>query len=344
MIFIVICCFLGIKKTASRILFLFFWCSLAISAALAQPDPLPSWTAGEAKQSIVKFVSAVTESGGRDYVPPSERIAVFDNDGTLWSERPASVETRFILDQIQAHRPRLIKAKSRSWLLAALRNDVDSILEAGELAFVELTMATHVDRTTDEFDKVVKDWLATAKHPHFRRPYTDCTYQPMMELMNYLRANGFKTYIVSGGGADFVRCFSESIYGVPPEQVIGTVIKLRFALRDRKPVLVRMPKVNFVDNKAGKPVAIFEHTGRRPIAAFGNSDGDLEMLQWVTSGPGARFGLLVHHDDADREFAYDRISRIGKLDKALDEAKTRGWTVISMKNDWNNVFSFSPPY
>jgi len=332
-----------IKKTSAHVLFLLCLLFLAMSAARAQSDPLPSWNAGEAKENIVKFVSAVTKVGGPDYVPPPERIAVFDNDGTLWSEHPASVETRFVLDQIQAHRPRVIKAKSRI-LPAALRNDVDTVLEAGELAFVELTMAAHVDRTTDEFDKVVKDWLATAKHPYFRRPYTDCTYQPMLELMSYLRANGFRTFIVSGGGADFMRCFSEPLYGVPPEQVIGSVIKLRFEQRDGTPVLVRMPKINFVDNKAGKPVGIFEHIGRRPIAAFGNSDGDLEMLQWVTSGPGARLGLIVHHDDAEREFAYDRSSRVGKLDRALAEAKTRKWTIVSMKNDWNKIFSFSPPY
>jgi len=314
-----------------------------VSAALASAqtnDPLPSWNEGTAKQSIIQFVEDVSTAGGSRYVPTAERIAAFDNDGTLWPEQPLYVQLAFVIDRVKAVAPRHPDWKEKQPFRAVLAGDLKTVLAGGEQALLELVMATHAGTTTEEFSQIVEDWLATAEHPRTGRPYTEMAYQPMLELLAYLRDNGFKTYIVSGGGIEFMRPWAERVYGVPPEQVIGSSIKTEFQLRDGTPLLVRLPEINFIDDKAGKPVAINQHIGRRPIAAFGNSDGDLQMLQWVAGGRGPRFCLYVHHTDAEREWAYDRHSSIGRLDKGLDEAEEKGWTVVDMKRDWKVVFSF----
>jgi hypothetical protein len=306
--------------------------------AFARADDLPSWNDGAAKAAIVEFVTRVTTDGGPDFVPVAERIATFDNDGTLWSEQPLYFQLIFMVDRVKALAPQHPEWQTEEPFRSVLAGDVKGALGGGEAAIVKLGMATHAGMTTDEFDKIVTDWLAAARHPKLKRPYTDLVYQPMLELLAYLRANGFKTYIVSGGGIEFMRSFSEKVYGVPPEQVIGSSIKMKFEMRAGKPVIVRLPTIDFIDDGPGKPVGIEKFIGRRPIAAFGNSDGDLQMLQWTTAGDGPRFGLIVHHTDAEREWAYDRKSPIGKLDKALDEAKERGWTVVSMKDDWKAIY------
>jgi hypothetical protein len=312
---------------------------LALVAGLVQAaDPLPSWNDGKAKQSIFTFVSKVTTPGSPDFVSPAERIATFDNDGTLWAEQPMYFQLFFALDRVKALAPQHPEWKTQEPFASLLKGDVKAALAGGDKAILEIVMATHAGMTTDEFAKTVTDWIATAKHPVTRRPFTEMVYQPMLEVLAYLRANGFKTFIVSGGGIEFMRPWTEKVYGVPPEQVIGSSIKTKFELRNGKPVLVRLPAVNFIDDKEGKPVGIQSHIGRRPIAAFGNSDGDLQMLQWTMAGEGARFALYVHHTDATREWAYDRQSGIGRLDKGLDEAKAKGWTVIDMKNDWKQIY------
>lgn len=312
--------------------------SLETAAALAA-DPLPSWNDGAAKSAIVGFVGKVTKEGSSEYVPATERIATFDNDGTLWPEQPMYFQLIFALDRIKALAPQHPEWNTQEPFATILKGDVKAALSQGEHAAIELVMATHAGMTTQQFEAIVKDWLATARHPTTKRPYTKMVYQPMLELLTYLRDNGFKTFIVSGGGIEFMRPWTQAVYGIPPEQVIGSSIKTQFELREGKPVLVRLPKINFVDDKAGKPVGINEHIGRRPIAAFGNSDGDLQMLQWVTSGPGVRLGLLVHHTDAEREWAYDRKSSFGRLDRALDLAPSNGWTVVDMKRDWKVVYA-----
>jgi phosphoserine phosphatase len=313
--------------------------ALAAATALAQaPDPLPSWHDGAAKARIVGFVQAVTDPAGKDYVPPADRIAVFDNDGTLWSEQPAYFQLLFAIDRVKALAPKHPEWKSKQPFKAVLEGDMKTLAASGEKGVLELIMATHAGMTTDQFAAVVKDWLATAKHPKLGRPYTDLVYQPMLEVLAYLRANGFKTWIVSGGGVEFVRVFSEARYGVPPEQVVGSSIRTKYEVRNGQPVIVRLPEIDFIDDKAGKPVGINKFIGKRPIAAFGNSDGDFQMLEWTTSAPGARLGVIVRHDDAEREFAYDRNSSIGRLVRGLDEAPARGWTIVSMKNDWKAVY------
>jgi len=311
---------------------------LAWTTATAQP--LPSWNDGAAKQGIIAFVNAVTEKGGKDYVPPAERVAVFDNDGTLWAEQPAYFQLAFALDRVKALAPQHPEWKEKEPFASLLEGDLKGALAGGEPAIFQIVMAAHFGMTTEEFDQTVRDWLATAKHPKTGRRYSEMVYQPMVELLRYLRANGIKTFIVSGGGVEFMRVFSERVYGIPPEQVVGSSGKLKFELRAGKPVLVKLPEIDFVDDKAGKPVGIQKHIGRRPIAAFGNSDGDLQMLQFTAAGPGKRLMLIVHHDDAEREFAYDRQSHVGKLDKAWDEAKAKNWIVVSMKSDWKRIFSF----
>ena len=313
--------------------------SLVASPLAAADDPLPSWNAGAAKTAIVDFVTAVSTEGGPDYVAPAERIAVFDNDGALWVEQPFYTQLAFALDRVKALAPEHPEWREREPFRAALAGDMKAVAASGEKGLVELVMATHAGTTTEEFAAIVSDWLKTARHPRLQRPYTELVYQPMLEVLTYLRANGFKTYIVSGGGIEFMRPWTEAVYGVPPEQVIGSSIKTKFEVRDGKPILVRLPELDFIDDKAGKPVGIQKFIGRRPIAAFGNSDGDLQMLQWTTSGPGRRFGLIVRHDDDAREYAYDRDSHIGRLDKALDAAPAAGWTVASMKKDWAVVFA-----
>lgn len=310
----------------------------AASGALAQSDPLPSWNAGAAKSAITAFVDKVTAQGGPDFVAPAERIAVFDNDGTLWCEQPMYVQLAFALDRVKALAGQHPEWKTKQPFKAALDGDMKALAAAGQHGLVELIMATHAGMTTDEFAGVVADWLATTRHPKFKRPYTDVVYQPMLELLAYLRASGFKTFIISGGGIEFMRPWVERVYGIPPEQVVGSSIKLKYEVRNGKPVLVRLPAIDFVDDGPGKPVGIAMHIGRRPILAFGNSDGDFQMLDWTTSAGGARLGLIVHHDDAVREYAYDRQSSFGRLAKALDESALRGWTIVSMKTDWKVIF------
>ena len=313
---------------------------MAAVAAFAQPvDPLPSWNAGAGKARIVAFVQAVTEPGGKDFVAPADRIAVFDNDGTLWSEQPMYFQLAFALDRVRALAPKHPQWKTKQPFRAAIEGDMKTLAAAGEHGMLELVAASHAGLTTDEFAAVVKDWLATARHPKFERPYSELTYAPMVELLAYLRANGFQTWIVSGGGIEFLRVFAEQAYGVPPQQMIGSSLELKYELRNGQPVLVQQPKVAFIDDKAGKPVGMQKAIGKRPIAAFGNSDGDFQMLEWTTSAPGARLGVLVRHDDAVREFAYDRKSPIGRLDRGLDEPSARGWTVVSMKDDWKQVYA-----
>jgi hypothetical protein len=298
---------------------------------------LPSWTDGAALQRIVAFVRSVTSEGGTDYVAPAERVAVFDNDGTLWTEQPLYFQLAFALDRVRVLAPSHPEWKDTQPFKAALEGDVRTLAAGGEHALAEILAATHAGSTTEEFQAAVRDWLATARHPRYGRPYTELVFQPQLELMDYLRANGFKVYIVSGGGVEFLRVFAERVYGVPPEQVIGSSIRTKYELRDGRPVLVRLPEIDFIDDQAGKPVGINRHTGRRPILAFGNSDGDFEMLEWTTAGAGPRLGLLVQHDDAVREYAYDRDSPIGRLARGLDEAGPRGWVVVSMKRDWQVV-------
>jgi len=301
-------------------------------------DLLPSWNEGTAKQSIVEFVEKVTKQGSPDFVPPAERIAVFDNDGTLWAEQPMYFQFLFALDRVQALAPQHPEWKDKEPFASLLKGDVKGAFAGGMKSAVEIIMATHAGMTTAEFETIVSDWIATARHPTTKRPYTEMVYQPMLALLAYLRANGFKTFIVSGGGIEFMRPWSESVYGVPPEQVIGSSIKVKYKMRDGEPVLVRLPEIDFYDDKEGKPVAIHQQIGRRPLAAFGNSDGDLQMLQWTTAGQGPRFALYVHHTDGEREWAYDRNASMGRLDKGLDQAQAQGWTLVDMKQDWKVIY------
>jgi phosphoglycolate phosphatase-like HAD superfamily hydrolase len=313
------------------------------NSARAAEDPLPSWNDGATKTAIVEFVRRTTTEGSPDFVAQPERIAVFDNDGTLWSEQPMYVQLAFALDRVRELAPQHPDWKTTQPFQAVLENDIKALAASGEKGAVELIMATHAGMTTTEFRAIVEKWLATARHPKYKRPYTECIYQPMVELLAYLRAAGFKTFIVSGGGIEFMRPWTEKAYGIPPEQVVGSGIELKYELAggkdgDELPMLARLPKVAFVDDGPGKPVGIERHIGRRPIAAFGNSDGDYEMLRWTTSGSGARFGLIVHHTDAEREAAYDRDSHFGKLSRGLDDAPKYGWTIMDMKRDWKTVF------
>ncbi|SRR5260221_2124700 len=303
-------------------------------------DPLPSWNDGETKQSIFDFVTAVTREGSPDFVPVPERVATFDNDGTLWTEHPMYVQLVFALDRVKAMAPLHPEWKDKQPFKAVLDGDMKTLAESGEHGLMELMLVAHAGMTSDEFSKIVTDWLATARDPRFKRPYTELVYQPMLELLAYLRANGFKTFVVSGGGIEFMRPWTEKVYGIPPEQVVGSSIKTRFDMRQGRPELFRLPEVNFIDDKGGKPVGINEFIGRRPIAAFGNSDGDLEMLQWTTMAGGRRFGLIVHHTDAEREYAYDRDTSFGRLDTALIAAAVNKWTVVDMKKDWKVIFPF----
>jgi hypothetical protein len=312
----------------------------ALAQAATSANPLPSWNEGATKQSILDFVATVTREGSPDFMPPAERIATFDNDGTLWVEHPMYTQLVFVLDRVKALAPQHPEWKDTQPFKAALEGDMKTLAASGEHGLLELVMATHPGMTANEFQNIVVDWIATARHPRFKRLYTDLAYLPMLELLAYLRANAFKTFIVSGGGIEFMRPWTESVYGVPPEQVVGSSIKTKFQMRDGRPELFRLGEINFIDDNVGKPVGINEYIGRRPIAAFGNSDGDLEMLQWTTMAGGRRLGLIVHHTDADREYAYDRDTSFGRLDEALDAAALNKWTVVDMKNDWKRIFAF----
>jgi phosphoglycolate phosphatase-like HAD superfamily hydrolase len=314
---------------------------LGTSAAAAQADPLPSWNDGVARQAILNFVARVTTAGDPDFVSAAQRIAVFDNDGTLWAEQPIYFQLAFALDQIRMLAPRHPEWRSTEPFKAVIEGDPRALAAAGEKGLLEILAVSHAGMTTDDFAQTVAAWLATARHPRFNRPYQTLVYQPMLELLGYLRGNGFKTFIVSGGGVEFMRVFAEQTYGIPPEQVVGSSGVTKFELgTDGKPALVKQPKIEFIDDGPGKPVGINRFIGRRPLLAFGNSDGDQQMLQWTAAGNGARFVGIVHHTDAEREWAYDRQSHVGKLDKAWDEATQRGWTVVDMKRDWKMIYPF----
>jgi phosphoserine phosphatase len=304
----------------------------------AADDPLPSWNEGASKSAIVEFVEAVTTEGGAEYVAPAGRIATFDNDGTLWVEQPYYTQLAFALDRIRTLAPEHPEWREQQPFKAVLDNDLEALKASGIQGLMQLVMASHAGMTTEEFETIVEGWITSSEHPKFARPYTELVYQPMLELLAYLRDNGFKTFIVSGGGVEFMRPWTEQVYGIPPEQVVGSTIVTEFELQDGVPVLIRKAEIDFIDDKEGKPVAINKFIGRRPIAAFGNSDGDLQMLQWATEAGGRRLGLIVHHDDAEREFAYDRDSQIGRLDEALDAAGAEGWIVVSMRDGWRTIF------
>jgi phosphoglycolate phosphatase-like HAD superfamily hydrolase len=324
----------------------FLGLAIALAVALplrAQTDPLPSWNEGVAKTTIVAFVGRVTAQGGKDFVAPEQRIAVFDNDGTLWAEQPVYFQFAFVADRIKAMAYQHPDWKTNQPFKAILEGDMEALAATGEKGLLQLLAATHSGLNTAEFADIVEKWIATARHPRFNRPYTDMVYQPMLELLRYLRANGFKTFIVSGGGIEFMRPWTERVYGIPPEQVIGSSGKTVFRLNGDTVELEKLPEVEFVDDGPGKPVGINRFIGRQPIFAAGNSDGDLQMLQWTTLNGGPCFALIVHHTDAAREWAYDRGSHIGRLDKALDEAPKRGWLVVDMKADWKTVFPFQIP-
>ena len=323
----------------------FVFASICSNLAIAQAaDALPSWNDGPAKQAIIEFVQATTTPGSPTFVPVAKRIATFDNDGTLWPSHPMYTQLAFALDRIKALAPQHPEWKTKQPFKAVLDNDLKALAAAGEKGLVELIMATHAGMSTVEFEKIVTEWFEKARHPRFKKRYTELTYLPMVELLAYLRANGFKTYIVSGGGIEFMRPMTEAVYGIPPEQVIGSSIKTQYEVKDGKPVLMRLPAIDFIDDKAGKPVGINKFIGRRPIAAFGNSDGDRQMLEWTGAGGGARLMMLVFHDDAKREYAYGPANglpntKFGTFSQSLmDEAKKKGWSVISMKNDWKQVF------
>ena len=305
------------------------------TTVFGENDPLKSWNDGKAKVQIIDFVETVTDKDNKYYVEPEDRIATFDNDGTLWIEQPIYTQLAFAIDRIKAMAPEHPEWKTEEPYKSVLEGDFSSLDKKG---LMKIVATTHSGMTTEQFEELTAEWFKTSEHPRFKRPYTELTYVPMIELLEYLRANGFKTYIVSGGGIDFMRPVTMDIYDIPSEQVIGTSTVTEYEVRDGKPVLVKMPEIFFIDDKEGKPIGIQKFIGKRPILAFGNSDGDLQMLQWTTSGDGKRLGLIVHHDDAKREYAYDRQSSIGKLDKALDMAKKNNWVVVSMKNDWNSVF------
>jgi len=313
--------------------------ALVLAAALpVHAQPLPSWNEGATKQAILAFVKATTTPGSPEFIAPPDRVAVFDNDGTLWSEQPSYVQLAFILDRVKALAPQHPEWTSTQPFKAVIDQDWAALKNMDEHELFKLVAATHAGMNSEEFSALVKGWLKTARHPKTGRPYTQMVYQPMLELLDYLRAHHYKTYIVSGGGVDFIRPWSEEVYGVPPENVVGSAVATKFALKDGRPVLERLAEIDFINDKAGKPVGIHRHIGRRPVIAVGNSDGDLQMLQWTTAGQGPRLGLIVHHTDAQREVAYDRQSSVGRLDAALDQAPRAGWKLIDMKQDWKTVF------
>jgi phosphoglycolate phosphatase-like HAD superfamily hydrolase len=327
------------KQTVGRIFasFVVAWLIVAAPQAAAQ-DPLPSWNDTAPKKAIVAFVARVTKAGSPDFVPVSQRIATFDNDGTLWPEQPLYFQFEFAIDRIKLLSAGHPEWKTQEPFASLLDGDIPRAVARGEQDIMAAMAATHAGMTTDSFERIAREWIRTKRDARFKRPYISLAYQPMLELLNYLRANGFKTFIVTGGGVEFVRAFAEDAYGIPPDQVVGSSGRLKYQMRGDVPELLKLPAVDFVNDKDGKVVGIQKFIGRRPIAAFGNSDGDLQMLEWTAAGNGPRLALLVHHTDAAREYAYDRDSRIGKLDQALDAATAKKWTVVSMKDDWNAIF------
>jgi hypothetical protein len=319
------------------------FCWAAFSHGALAADPLPSWNADPTKEALLRFVAAVTQPQSPQFVNPAERIAVFDNDGTLWAEQPVYVQAEFAVERVKELAPQHPEWQAQEPFKALLAGDLGAVATGGEKAAAEIVMATHAGMTTEEFQSIVLRWITTARHPRFHRAYTELAYEPMLELLRYLRAKGFKTFVVSGGGVEFIRPWAERVYGVPPEQVVGSTIRLQYQLSDAgKPVLARLAQIDAINDGPEKPVGIQRAIGRRPILAFGNSDGDREMLEWTASGPGARFAALIHHTDASREWAYDRDSRVGKLDTALQEARNKGWLIVDMKTDWKRVFAFEP--
>ena len=321
--------------------------SVGAQFARAAEDPLPSWNDGEHKRAIIQFVEKVTNEGGPDYVAPELRIATFDNDGTLWCEKPMYFQELFAFDRIKELASEHPEWKDKEPYKFVIDGDLKALANQGEKSLLEIISSTHAGMTVEEFHKIVREWMHSARHPRFHRPYDQCIYQPMVELLEYLRANEFKTFIVSGGGVEFMRPWVEKAYGIPPQQVVGSSGVVKYEWSDGKPALLKEPKVNFIDDGPGKPVGINQYIGRHPILAFGNSDGDLEMLQWTTkgpdSGPKPRIGLIVHPTDAVREYAYDPHSSVGRLDKALDAAPKQGWVVVSMKDDWKTIFPAERP-
>lgn len=326
------------KSTGSYLAVFFVATLVLLPTQGPAQDVLPSWKNERSKQAIVDFVSRVTDPNDAQFVAESERIAVFDNDGTLWCEQPMYVQLAFALDRVRELAPQHPEWRENQPFKAVLENDLAQLAAAGERGLLELVMATHAGLTNEEFAGVVRQWIAQARHPKFGRPYTECVYQPMLELLDYLRAHQFKVYLVSGGGVEFMRVWAEQVYGIPPEQIIGSSIKLKYELRQGKPTLVRLPEIDFIDDRAGKPIGIQSRIGRRPLIAVGNSDGDYEMLDYVTSGEGPSLGLLIHHTDELREFAYDRDSHFGRLDRALTDAPGKGWIVVDMKKEWSQMF------
>jgi len=314
--------------------------SLVTHVVAGTVDPLPSWNNTPARQAIIGFVSKVTKDGSPDFIPPDQRIATFDNDGTLWSEQPLYFQLIYAIDEVKRMAPRHPEWQNKEPFASVIKGDIDKVLAGGMHGLAELMAVTHAGMTTKQFSSRVRDWLASARHPRTKRPYNEMVYQPMLELLAYLRASGFKTYIVSGGGIDFLRVFSEKTYGIPPEQVVGSSIKAKYEVHNGVPVIVKIPELDFFNDKEGKPVGIHQYIGRRPVFAAGNSDGDFQMLEWTTAGSGARFGLIVHHTDLKREWAYDRDSHIGRLDKGLDQASKKGWIVVDMKKDWKVIYPF----
>ncbi|WP_105103746.1 HAD family hydrolase [Microbulbifer pacificus] len=336
---------MGIRKKLHSTVVTALLLLLAAAASLADShsDPLPSWSEGKTKQAIVGFVEKITRDGSPDFVPQDQRIATFDNDGNLWAEQPVYFQLIYALDQVRKMAPQHPEWKTQEPFASILKGDTEKVMASGKEGLMKILAATHANMTAEKFQSDVAAWLKTARHPKTNRPYNEMVYQPMLELLDYLRAKGFKTFIVSGGGVDFMRVFAEQTYGIPPDQVVGSSIKAKYEIRDGKPVIVKLPEINLIDDKEGKPVGIHQYIGQRPIFASGNSDGDYQMLEWTTAGDGARFGLLLHHTDGKREWAYDRDSHIGKLDKGLNDAGKKGWTVIDMKNDWKVVFPFEKP-
>jgi phosphoglycolate phosphatase-like HAD superfamily hydrolase len=340
---------LGMKRHSVRVTFTFAAFAIVSATCAAEArsqEVLPSWNDGPAKEAILKFVAATTTEGSAAFVPAAERVATFDNDGTLWCEQPMYFQALFALDRVKAMAEQHPEWREQEPFKSVLADDRKQLADLGEKALLAIVATTHSGMTVDEFETIVSDWMRTARHPRFDRPYNQCIYQPMVEVLEYLRASGFKTFIVSGGGADFMRAWATAAYGIPSDQIVGSCGKLKYEVRDGEPVVLKLPEVDFIDDKAGKPVGIERFIGRRPILAFGNSDGDFEMLEWTTAAggepgrPRLRLGLIVHHTDAEREYAYDRDSIVGKLDRALDEAPKRGWVVVDMKRDWKRIFAF----